>query len=128
MQLAVQVDVVIDETYAIDPTAYNQTSFLTEFGITPAAAAKLPFLNGSAYRCAPPPPPPHRMELYHQFIAITERRFSFALLPHQSPPSAADGRRMHGFLQQAGLPRPLTRLLLPALFAVQARNAATPTR
>ena len=45
-----QVDVVIDESYAPDPTKYNMTSFLDYFNITRGAAANatFPFLRNAA--------------------------------------------------------------------------------
>jgi hypothetical protein len=45
--LRVQVDVVVDETFALDPTAYKYDQFLQEFGISPSLAAGLAFLNGT---------------------------------------------------------------------------------
>lgn len=52
-----QVDVVIDENYAYDPTTYNLTSFMTHYNITSnmtAANASFPFLrNAAIYRFVP---------------------------------------------------------------------------
>mmetsp|Transcript_1782 Transcript_1782/g.5178 ORF Transcript_1782/g.5178 Transcript_1782/m.5178 type:complete len:532 (+) Transcript_1782:252-1847(+) len=42
------VDVLIDETYSFDPTSYNETAFLAEYGISANAARSLPALNGTS--------------------------------------------------------------------------------
>ena len=42
------MDVVQDETYSMDPPAYDLNSFLAQFSITPAQAAALPWLSGAA--------------------------------------------------------------------------------
>ena len=34
-----QVDVLIDETYAVDPTSYNLTTFLATYNLTEASVA-----------------------------------------------------------------------------------------
>ena len=44
-----QVDIVIDETYAIDPTNYTLASFLRNFNLTGATANQTyPFLKTPA--------------------------------------------------------------------------------
>lgn len=42
-----QVDVVIDETFALSPTNYTYDQFLMEFNITSDDAQSLAFLNGT---------------------------------------------------------------------------------
>lgn len=39
---------VIDETFALDPTMYTYSQFLQEYGISTAEAQNLAFLNGTA--------------------------------------------------------------------------------
>ena len=48
-----QVDIVIDETYAVDPTMYDHAAFLSNYSISAADAKTLSFLNGTAPQCAP---------------------------------------------------------------------------
>ncbi len=42
-----QVDIVVDETFAPAPAAYTYNQFLKEYGISPALAANVAFLNGT---------------------------------------------------------------------------------
>jgi hypothetical protein len=42
-----QVDIVVDETYAPAPAAYTYDQFLKEYDITPSLAAGVAFLNGT---------------------------------------------------------------------------------
>lgn len=46
--MLVQVDVIVDETYAIDPTTYGPANFTSEFGFTPAQEKTVTALKGSA--------------------------------------------------------------------------------
>jgi len=52
-----QVDIVVDETYALNPTIYNISTFLTTMNLT--SADNYTFLtNKAVYRYPIPPPPP----------------------------------------------------------------------
>jgi len=42
------VDVVIDETFALDPATYTYSQFMQEYGISTAEARNLAFLNGTS--------------------------------------------------------------------------------
>lgn len=43
-----KVDVLVDETYAIDPTAYSAATFSSQYGFTAAQEKLIPALSGSA--------------------------------------------------------------------------------
>ena len=56
-----QVDIVIDENYAVDPASYNLSAFISAYNISTSQAAELSFLNGTnplCVCCTPRPPFP----------------------------------------------------------------------